>query len=35
MSNEFQFDVFPSHSSKDKAMVRTIAERTMIRCRWN
>ena len=27
MSEEFQFDVFPSHSSKDKAVVRPLAER--------
>jgi hypothetical protein len=27
MSESFQCDVFPSHSSKDKAVVRSLAER--------
>ena len=27
MSNDFQFDVFLSHSAKDKAVVRPLAER--------
>ena len=27
MVREFQYDVFPSHSSKDKAIVRAVAER--------
>ena len=27
MANEFQFDVFLSHSAKNKAVVRTLAER--------
>jgi len=27
MPNEFQYDVFLSHSAKDKAVVRPLAER--------
>jgi hypothetical protein len=27
MPNEFPYDVFLSHSSKDKAVVRSVAER--------
>ena len=27
MPDEFQYDVFPSHSAKDKAVVRPLAER--------
>jgi hypothetical protein len=27
MANEFQFDVFLSHSAKDKAVVRDVAAR--------
>ena len=27
MTNEFQYDVFLSHSAKDKAVVRPLAER--------
>lgn len=31
MANNFLFDVFLSHSAKDKAIVREIAERLMNR----
>ena len=36
MPNEFQYDVFLSHSAKDKAVVRAVAERRGLRLTgWN
>jgi hypothetical protein len=33
MANDFHYDVFLSHSSKDKAVVRPLAERVSLRAK--